>query len=74
MDGWIVGHGIRVIVGMVGANDYLPLRIINPHLAAHQFGEQGVAQGFEGFNLFNEETDDPFLIGDRIWLDRLVRE
>lgn len=28
MDSWVVGHGVRVIVGIVGENDYLPLRII----------------------------------------------
>ncbi|PTQ78209.1 hypothetical protein C8R28_10676 [Nitrosomonas ureae] len=28
MDSWVVGHGVWVIVGIVGENDYLPLRII----------------------------------------------
>ena len=46
MDGWVEGHVFVVMGTVVGANDYLPLRVINPHLAAHQFGKQGVAEGF----------------------------
>lgn len=42
---------IHAFMRFVGANDYLPLRIIDPHLAAHQLGEEGVAEGFEGADL-----------------------
>jgi hypothetical protein len=51
MGGRDEGHVFVVMGGVVGANivganNHLPLRVIHLHLAAHQFGKQGVTEGF----------------------------
>jgi hypothetical protein len=65
MNGWIVGHDVQVIVGIVGANNHLPLRIIAIDQIDDDFHD-GVF--FLGFALGNQQCKrNQGIIGDTLF-------